>query len=444
MDEKPRSYAIEVYGCQMNFYDRGLIAGILEQNGYRPAAGMSGADVMVVNTCSVRDHAERRALGRIRELAGLRKQRPHSRLVVCGCMAQRMGAQLLDRIPGIDLVIGTGEYRRLPDLLRRIEKGRAVSTSETLEMYSDIQPRPAPGLSAFVSVMRGCDNRCSYCIVPQLRGPARSRPLDDVLGEVRTLTDRGIREIIFLGQNVNAYQDGSHRFADLLRRADGTDRLWRIRFTTSHPRDMSEEILAAMAESDSVCEHLHLPLQSGSDRILKAMRRGYSTAQYRSVVDRARDLIPGLSITTDLIAGFPGETEEDFRLTLEVLKEVKFDHAFTFQYSPRPGTDAVKFSGQVPKRVRHERLERLIEYQHDITMRISRKLAGQTVEVLVEGPSRRDADELMGRTRTNKVVIFPGGSRLSGQLVQVYVETVEGVTARGRPAAEPSSEPVLP
>jgi len=444
MAGKRKSYAVEAYGCQMNFYDGGLIAGILEQNGYRPASKMSVADLMVVNTCSVRDHAERRALGRIRELAGLRRQRPHSRLVVCGCMAQRMGAKLLDRIPGIDLVVGTGEYRRLPDLLRRIEMGRASATANTLETYSDIRPRPAPGLSAFVSVMRGCDNRCSYCIVPQLRGPARSRSLDDIFGEVRFLTGQGIREITFLGQNVNAYQDGNQRFAALLRRADRVERLWRIRFTTSHPRDMSEDILKAMAESGSVCEHLHLPLQSGSDRILKAMRRGYTTAQYRSVVDQARELIPGLSLTTDLIAGFPDETDEDFQKTLELMQAVEFDNAFTFQYSPRPGTDAVKFSGQVPEQVRHERLERLIDSQHAITQRIRRKMAGQTVEVLVEGRSKRNAAELMGRTRTNKVVIFSGDIRLSGRLVSVQVKTVQGVTARGELAAEPSSEPVLP
>jgi len=444
MAEKRKSYAVEAYGCQMNFYDAELIAGILEREGYRPAAELSKADLMVVNTCSVRDHAESRALGRIRELAGLRKQRPGSRLVVCGCMAQRMGAELLDRIPGIDLVVGTGEYRQLPDLLRRIEKGRAVSTSETLEMYTDIRPRTASGLSAFVSVMRGCDNRCSYCIVPQLRGPARSRPLDDILAEVRTLTGRGFREINFLGQNVNAYRDGSHRFADLLRRADGVDRLWRIRFTTSHPRDMSEAILTTMAESDSVCEHLHLPLQSGSDRILKAMRRGYTSGKYRALVDRARKLIPGLSITTDLIVGFPGETDEDFRRTLELLGAVQFDNAFTFGYSPRPGTDAVNFSEQVPEPVRQERLEKIIEYQHAITQRISRRMAGQTVEVLVEGPSRRNAAELMGRTRTNKVVVFTGDAGLSGQLASVYVHTVRGVTARGELAAEPSSKPVLP
>ena len=444
MDGKRKTYAIEAYGCQMNFYDGGLIAGILEGSGYRPAAKMSRADLMVVNTCSVREHAERRALGRIRELAGLRRQRPGSRLVVCGCMAQRIGARLLDSIPGIDLVIGTGEYRRLPDLLARIEKSRVVTTSGTLETYSDIRPRPAPGLSAFVSVMRGCDNRCSYCIVPQLRGPARSRPLNDILDEVRDMTGRGIREITFLGQNVNAYRDGNRRFADLLRQADRVDKLWRIRFTTSHPRDMSEDILRTIAESGSVCEHLHLPVQSGSDRVLKAMRRGYTSAQYRSVVDQARELIPGLSITTDLIAGFPGETDEDFRQTLELMQAVQFDHAFTFQYSPRPGTDAVKLSGQIPERVRHERLERLIECQQAITQRISRKISGQTVEVLVEGPSKRNAAELMGRTRTNSVVIFSGDNRLSGRLISVQVKTVQGVTARGEPAAEPSSEPVLP
>jgi tRNA-2-methylthio-N6-dimethylallyladenosine synthase len=311
-------------------------------------------------------------------------------------------------------------------------------------MYSDVRPRIAPGLSAFISVMRGCDNRCSYCIVPRLRGPARSRPLKDILDEARSLTEGDVREVTFLGQNVNAYRDGNNRFADLLRGAGRIERLWRIRFTTSHPRDMSEDILKAVAETESVCEHLHLPLQSGSDRILKAMRRGYTVARYRSVIDRARALIPGVSITTDLIAGFPGETEEDFRQTLEMMGIVEFDAAFTFGYSPRQGTDALRFSGQVPGPVRQERLERLIDHQLEITGRVNQKLVGQTVEVLVEGRSKRNAAELMGRTRTNKGVIFAGDIRLAGKLAPVRVKTVRTATARGELAAEPSSRPVLP
>jgi tRNA-2-methylthio-N6-dimethylallyladenosine synthase len=444
MTADQKTYAVEAYGCQMNIYDGGLIAAILERAGYRPADEMARADLMVVNTCSVRDHAEQRALGRIRELAGLRKHRPGTRLVICGCMAQRMGTELLDCIPGIDLVAGTGQYRRLPELLRRIERGRAADVAESRELYSDIRPRTVPELSAFVSVMRGCDNRCAYCIVPRLRGPARSRSMNEILDEVRSLTGKGVRQITLLGQNVNAYRDGAGRFADLLRRADRVENLWRIRFTTSHPRDMSDDILAAMAECGSVCEHLHLPLQSGSDRILKAMRRGYTAAQYHSVVERARELIPGLSITTDLIAGFPGETEDDFQRTLEMMQAVEFDAAFTFQYSPRPGTDAVGFSGQVPDEVRHERLERLIDHQLEITRQINQRMVGQTVEVLVEGPSKRDEAELMGRTRTNKGVIFAGDARLAGRLVAVHVRTVRTATARGELAAEPSSRPVLP
>ncbi len=440
--KEQQSYAIEVYGCQMNFYDAGLIAGILEQNGYRPAAEMATADIMVVNTCSVRDHAERRALGRIRELAGLRKQRPRSRLVVCGCMAQRMGSKLLTRIPGIDLVVGTGEYRALPDLLRRAGRGRAVATSGSLEMYSGVKSPKAREILAFVAVMRGCNNRCSYCIVPQLRGPARSRSLDDILREVQLLTEEGVREITFLGQNVNAYRDGRYRFADLLRRAGRAEQLCRIRFTTSHPRDMSEGILMAMAECPEVCEHLHLPLQSGSDRILKDMRRGYTSEQYRTVVSRARELIPGLSLTTDLIAGFPGETEEDFQQTLEMMQDVEFDGAFTFQYSPRPGTEAEHWPGQVPSAVRHERLERLIDLQRRITRRVNRRMMGQTVEVLVEGRSKRKATELMGRTGANKVVIFPGDAVLAGRLVKVQITAVGGVTAKGKMLR--SGEPVLP
>jgi tRNA-2-methylthio-N6-dimethylallyladenosine synthase len=429
--EQQKSYCIEAYGCQMNLYDGDLIAGILERSGYRPACRISDADLMVVNTCSVRDHAERRALGRIRELAGLKKRRPQARLVVCGCMAQRMGAELLNQIMGVDLVVGTNQYRHLPDLIRKVDQGRAVSTDSSTELYSEIMPRGRRGPSAFVAVMRGCNNRCSYCIVPHLRGPARSRSLEDIFHEVHALTQAGVREITFLGQNVNAYRSGRYRFADLLQRANDVERLWRVRFTTSHPRDMSDDILKAMAASAKVCRHLHLPLQSGSDRVLRAMRRGYTADQYRAVVDRARELNPGLSITTDLIAGFPTETESDFQQTLEMMRSIQFDDAFTFQYSPRPGTEAAQWPEQVSEAGGHQRLKRLIDLQRHITKSINEAMVGETMEVLVEGPSKRDRAELMGRPENHKVVVFPGDPELVGRLVQIRIVTARAGTARG-------------
>ena len=427
-----KTYYIESYGCQMNLYDADLMASILEKAGYRPADGQDSADVILVNTCSVREHAERRAFGRIRELGGLKKERPETRLVVCGCMAQRLGEKVLRLIPGVDLVVGTDAYRKLPQLLDRSEKTRMVEISTcAAEQYSHVTPRHRRRTSALVSVMRGCDNRCSYCIVPQLRGPARSRPLDEIIQEIIGLRNRGCREVTLLGQNVNLYNDGSHNFADLLRRVNGVSGLYRIRFLTSHPRDMDERILLAMAESDKVCEHLHLPLQSGSDKILIAMRRGYTAVGYRLLVRRARDLMPNLSVSTDLIAGFPGETEEDFQETTRLMRDLEFDDAFPFRYSPRPGTEAAKMPSQVAPEVRHERLRGLIALQREITHRLNQRLIGRTVEVLVEGPSRRDAREYMGRTRAHKVVIFPGGPEHIGDLVQVEVRRARGGTAWG-------------
>jgi len=433
-----KTYYIESYGCQMNLYDADLMAGILERAGYQPVGGLEKADVIVVNTCSVREHAEQRALGRIRELGGLKKHRPQARLVVCGCMAQRLGEELLRLIPGVDLVVGTDGYRNLVELLIRSHESRIAETSGCpQEVYSQLTPRFRGKVSAFVAVMRGCDNRCSYCIVPQLRGPARSRPLDEIVQEVTGLVNQGAREVIFLGQNVNAYRDGQHDFADLLRRANHIAQISRIRFITSHPRDMDERMLMAMADAEKVCEHLHLPVQSGSDKILRAMHRGYTAKQYQSLVWRARELFPGLSITTDLIAGFPGETEEDFQKTIRLMQDVEFDDAFTFLYSPRPRTEAAKLSGQVPLDVRHRRLKRMIALQRQITNRINQRLIGSTVEVLVEGRSKRNAEELLGRSRAYKPVIFHGDEALVGALVGVTVKKARGGTVWGEQATEP-------
>lgn len=438
---KTGSYYIESYGCQMNLYDADLMASILERAGYQPASGLGEADVILVNTCSVREHAERRAIGRIRELGALKRKRSEVRLVVCGCMAQRMGEKMLQMIPGVDLVVGTDGYRNLPKLLGRSEGFRIAETSVCAqEVYSQVVPRYRGGLTAFVAVMRGCDNRCAYCIVPQLRGPARSRPMDEILKEVAGLVDKGCRQVTFLGQNVNLYRDGLNGLPDLLRRANKQAGLYRIRFITSHPRDMNEEILMAMAEADKACEHLHLPLQSGSNRVLRAMRRGYTAEKYRSLVRRARELLPGLSITTDLIAGFPGETEMDFRETIQLMRDLEFDDAFTFGYSPRPGTEAADMVDQVPSDVRHRRLEKLIALQREITERVNQRLIGRTVEVLVGGRSKRKVQELMGRTRTHKVVIFAGGPELVGSLVQVRVKKARGEAAWGERVSRPEKK----
>jgi len=427
-----KSYYIEAYGCQMNLYDVDLLGGILEKSGYFSTSDLHSADVILVNTCSVRANAEKRAIGRIRTLSGLKREKPSLRLVVCGCMAQRLGDELLRMIPGVDLVVGTGGYRELPGLLDRSQASRIVETSGCQsEVYSQLIPRYQGGVTAFVAVMRGCDNRCAYCIVPRLRGPARSRSLTDILREVKDLVAEGCSQVTFLGQNVNAYRDGSNGFSELLSKADRVDELKRIRFVTSHPKDMDERILMAMAESSKVCEHLHLPLQSGSNSILRAMRRGYTAEQYEDLVSRARKMLPGLSITTDIIAGFPGETEEDFEDTLDLMRRIEFDHAFTFQYSRRKGTEAARMPDQVPPEISQNRLERLIALRREITHDLLLRLTGQQVEVLVEGRSKRNTGELIGRTRTHKPVVFPGQMDLIGQLCLVDVKRAGGGTAWG-------------
>lgn len=427
-----KSYYIEAYGCQMNLYDADLLGGILEKSGYFWTSDLHSADVILVNTCSVRANAEKRAIGRIRTLSGLKREKPSLRLVVCGCMAQRLGDELLRMIPGVDLVVGTGGYRDLPGLLDRSNASRIVETSGCeSEVYSQLTPRYQGGVTAFVAVMRGCDNRCAYCVVPRLRGPARSRGLTEILREVRDLVAEGCSQVTFLGQNVNAYRDGSNDFSELLNKADRIDGLKRIRFVTSHPKDMDERILMAMAESNKVCEHLHLPLQSGSNSILRAMHRGYTAEQYEDLVSRARQLLPGLSITTDIIAGFPGEAEKDFEDTLDLMRRIEFDHAFTFQYSRRKGTEAARLPDQVPPEIRQNRLERLIALRREITHDLLMRLVGQRVEVLVEGRSKRNTGELIGRTRTHKPVVFPGRVDLIGQLRLVDVKRAGGGTAWG-------------
>ena len=389
---RPTVY-IETYGCQMNVSDSELMLGKLVESGYEEVSQPDGADVILINTCAIREHAEQRVLGRLGEMKSRMK---HGAVVgVTGCMAQRLGSQLLDRAKHVSLVIGPDGYRDLPALIESARAGiRSTATEFDLEEhYEDFTPRRFEGVKAWIPVQRGCDYKCTYCIVPTTRGPERSRQLDDVIRETQTVVASGISEIVLLGQTVNSYFDGERDFADLLRAVGGVPGVRRLRFTSPHPNDFSERVIRAMAETESVCEHVHLPMQSGSTRTLKRMLRRYTRERYLECVDELRAAIPKLALTTDVIVGFPGETEDDFEETLSVVRSVGFDDAYTFKFSPRDGTPATRFpaSETVPDEIASDRLARLIGTVRSGTRQRNLKLLGERREVLVEKSARRES-----------------------------------------------------
>ena len=428
----PRIY-IETYGCQMNVADSELVLGVLEREGYVAVDDPAAADVVLVNTCAVRDHAEQKVLSRVGELK--RCKRPGGVLGVVGCMAQRLGPKLLERIPQVDLVVGPDGYRGLPELIARARAGGGERAADVefrgWEHYEDVPPAREAGASAFVTVQRGCDYRCTFCIVPMTRGPERSRKLADVVREVERLAGAGTTEVTLLGQTVNSYDDGTHDFADLLRAVGAVPGIRRLRFTSPYPTDFGERVVAAMAETPAVCEHVHLPVQSGSSRVLRRMLRRYDRDRYLAVVAALRDAMPGIALTTDIIVGFPGETEDDFRETLSLVEAVAFDDAFTFRYSPREGTPATRLKDVVPDPVAGERLERLVAAVRGIARRKNVALVGSTHEVLVEGWAKR-GDLLQGRTRANKVALFPGPDQWIGSYRMVRFTGTTGSTFAAR------------
>jgi tRNA-2-methylthio-N6-dimethylallyladenosine synthase len=408
MGESKRIY-IETYGCQMNLADSEIVLGIMKKHGYSLTDDISKADVILVNTCSVREHAEQRVIGRLSSFLRYKKRKPDLVIGVLGCMAERLKKRLIEEENLADIVVGPDEYRKLPQLVSDAfagHKGIAVKLSK-VETYDDITPLRTEGISAWITVMRGCDKFCTFCVVPFTRGRERSRPLDSIVKEVEMLSSQGYREVTLLGQNVNSYRDGNYDFADLLSAVARVDRNMRIRFTTSHPKDMSDKLIQTIAEHPNICNYIHLPVQSGSDRILELMNRTYDRKHYLELVRKIRKTIPGVSLSTDIIAGFPTETEEDHKMTLSLLEEVRFDGAFMFKYSPREGTKAYAMGDDVPDEVKVRRLTEIIELQQKISYEINQELIGKEVEVLVEGESKRSSEQWMGRTDTNKVVIFP-------------------------------------
>ena len=424
---------VETYGCQMNLADTEVVLSILTTAGYGQTSNLREADVVLVNTCAVRENAEQRVFGRLGDFKRYKKENPGMVIGVLGCMAERLRKDLMQSESHVDLVVGPDEYRRIPEMVEEAisgHRGIAVQLSR-VENYDDILPLRTEGISAWISVMRGCDKFCTFCVVPFTRGRERSRSLESVTREVEHLAARGFREVTLLGQNVNSYHDGNSDFADLMAAVARLDRTIRVRFTTSHPQDMSEKLIRTIAENENICSYIHLPVQSGSDRILELMNRSYTREQYLSLVRTIRSGIPGVSLSTDFIAGFPTETEDDHRQTLDVIREVDFDGAFTFKYSPRENTKAWHMGDDVPEDLKIERLNQIIDLQRSISLRRNQEMIGRDVEILVEGESTKSASDLCGRTDTNKMVVFPKGTSQIGQYVTIHIDRANSATLFG-------------
>lgn len=424
-EKQQKQLYIETYGCQMNVADSEVVAAIMEMAGYALTENIENADAVLLNTCSIRDNAEQKIISRLKALAAERRKRGHLLLGVIGCMAERVQRDLVEN-HGVDIVAGPDAYLDLPALFASAEAGEPAVNVElsTTETYRDVMPARIPGqtVSGFVSIMRGCNNFCSYCIVPYTRGRERSRPLDSILGEVADLRRRGFKEVTLLGQNVNSYLDGDTDFAALLAAVAEAAPDMRVRFTTSHPKDMSDAIIDAIASHDNICRHIHLPVQSGSNDVLRAMNRKYTREWYLDRIAAIRSRIPDCGISTDLFTGFHGETEQDFEQTLSLMREVGFDSAFMFKYSERPGTLAARtMPDNISEEVKIERLNRMIALQGELSAASNRADIGREFEVLVEGVAKRSKEQMVGRTSQNKTAVFARGDAKVGQIRRVRV-----------------------
>ncbi len=441
-----RRYLIRTFGCQMNEHDSERIAGLLQADGMTAASDVDDAQVVVLNTCAIRENADNRLYGNLGHLKPVKERNPGLRIVVAGCLAQKDQAAIQARAPWVDVVVGTHVLPHLMELLRRSEsEGPQMDVREATETFpSGLPAARADDIRAWVSIAPGCDNACTFCIVPLVRGPQRSRSIGDILAEVQGLAASGVVEVTLLGQNVNTYGrdmtvPGSSRrplFADLLRQVGGVDGIRRVRFTSPHPHDFTPDVIDAMAQTPAVCEHMHFPLQSGSDRILRAMRRSYRSDRYLGWLDRIRDAIPEVAVSTDIIVGFPGETEQDFAGTLAVVESARFDSAYTFQYSPRPGTRAASLDDQVPKEVVQERFDRLVAIQTRIGGELAAAQVGRTVEVLVEGAGKRGGST-QSRTRTNRIVHL-ATSHATGDFLDARITSAAAHHLGGEAVAAPA------
>lgn len=422
----PKKFYLKNYGCQMNEYDAELLSGLLKKEGYFPVSSPREADLILLNTCYVREKVKHKVMSYLGEVKKLKRKNPFLLIGVAGCLAQKEKENLLEKVPEVDFVLGPMEIHRIGEVVRETEENHTrLCVTEEREIPEGLPINRRKGVSTFVPIIRGCNNFCSYCNVPYVRGREKSRSPEVIFKEIEAIAREGYKEITLLGQNVNSYGKDRERgidFADLLELVSQVEGIERIRFTTSHPKDLTLKLLQKIAELPKVCEWLHLPLQSGSNKILKLMNRKYTREHYRELVEKAREKIPGVSITTDIIVGFPGEDEKDFEDTLELLQELRLEGAFTFVYSPLWGTEAASFPSQIPEKVKKERLRRLILCQQKITEENNRKLLGKEVELLVEGRAEKTPHFLQGRTRTNKVVLFEGREEFIGKLVWVKIK----------------------
>ncbi len=426
------SVYIETYGCQMNRADSEIVMSLLEEQGYSRADSPDSAGFILVNTCIVREHAEEKAISNIAHFKRYKENNPDLKVGVLGCMATSAGENLAKRLPFLDWVLGPDAYRQLPTLMQQPVTGGAsvITAGPEKELYDEVVPARRDAANAWVVITRGCNNHCTYCVVPRARGPERYRPLDSVIQDVQNAVADGFAQVSLLGQNVNSWQDGDLSFAQLLSAVADVEGVDRVRFMTSHPKDCSDELLETMGNGGAICPELHLPLQAGSDRILRLMNRRYTAIDYLKRVERARDLVPGVLISTDIIVGFPGESEEEFQKTVDVVDAVGYDDAYVYRYSERPGTAAAKLEDDVPEDEKIRRLTIIGDMVRESGKRNRLALIGKILPLMVEGPSAKNPDELMGRLPAGHVAVFPGRAE-PGTVVNVKLTELRGFTLRG-------------
>lgn len=425
---------VETYGCQMNFADTEIVNGIMNRYGYFTTPGIDDANVILLNTCSIREHAETKIYQRLSELKRYKNSNKYLRIGVIGCMAERLKRDLMHKYKLVDLIVGPDEYKKIPYLLENLdetgEKGIAVKLSR-VETYDDILPLRKEGISAWIAVMRGCDKFCSFCVVPYTRGRERSRQLENIVSEVKQLWEEGYKEVTLLGQNVNSYKSGEFDFSGLLKACAEAVPQMRIRFITSHPQDFSLKLIETIASYNNLCKYIHLPIQSGSNRVLELMKRNYTVEHYLNLIEQTRKIIPDVTFSTDIISGFPTETEEEHKMTLEIMKEVKFDGAYMFKYSPREKTKAYEIEDNIDDETKSRRLMEIVELQRNISFELNSKTIGKTYEILVESESKKSSEMLTGRTDGNKSVIIPKNSTQIGSKVLVKINKANSATLFG-------------
>ena len=430
-----KTYHIDTYGCQMNVADSELVESILIDEGYKKSKDVDSADVIFVNTCAIREQAEEKVHSQLGRYNLIKKNKPEILIGVLGCMAQNLKDDILESKPYVDIILGPDSYRNLPSFLMRGENhvDNIVDTKlSRFEVYEDLFPKRQSGINAWVSIMRGCDKFCTFCIVPFTRGRERSRDIKGIIKEVQQIVESGYSEVTLLGQNVNSYSFNNLTFPNLLEEIAKIKKLKRIRYTSPHPQDITKDLLNVMSRYDNICNYIHLPMQAGSNKILKRMNRTYTREHFIELVETIREIIPNVGLSTDIIVGFPGETNQDFKDTLNLMKEVKFDSAFNFKYSSRPGTKASEYEDQVDEKVKQLRLQKVIDLQKLHTLELNKKLVGSTQKVLVEKESKLSSDQWAGRTDSNKWVIFNKNGSSINNIVEVKIEKAKGITLHGK------------